>query len=387
VFVEVDDFAAVNSAVGHAAADRVLAIVAQRLRDAVGAESTVARVGGDEFGVLLPDLANVADAYATAHRLLEDVAKPVVVDGRSVALRASAGITVCPIDGTDPIDLLRNAVAAMHSARDAGEQLQFFTRRIGEELRTSIQLRDDLRHAIARKQFRLAWQPKIDLRSGEVAGAEALLRWRHATAGEVPPSTFIPIAEQSDLVVEIGAWVLREACEQAMAWRRDGRRAVPIAVNFSARQFVRPDVVDTIVAVLQETGLPPERLEIEITESVIARDVERVVAHINDLDAIGVSTSIDDFGTGYSSLSYLKRFAVSRLKIDRSFVAGLPASAGDVAIASAILSLARSLGLRVTAEGVETEAQRAFLAQQGCDEAQGYLFGRPMPADDLARLL
>jgi EAL domain-containing protein (putative c-di-GMP-specific phosphodiesterase class I) len=181
--------------------------------------------------------------------------------------------------------------------------------------------------------------------------------------------------------------VLRAACEQAMAWRRDGRRAVPIAVNFSARQFVRHDVVDTIVATLQETGLPPRSLEIEITESVIARDVERVVANINDLHAIGISTSIDDFGTGYSSLSYLKRFAVSRLKIDRSFVAGLPGSRGDVAIATAILSLAASLGLRVTAEGVESEAQRDFLRAQGCDEAQGYLFGRPMPPDEIATRL
>jgi EAL domain-containing protein (putative c-di-GMP-specific phosphodiesterase class I) len=314
--------------------------------------------------------------------------QPFPIGDREVHLGAAIGISAFPQDGDDAATLLKRAEIAMHRAKEQGpNSYRMFTSEMGSRAVERLTLESDLRRALERDELELYYQPRIALDTGRIDGAEALLRWNHPRRGKVSPATFIPLAEETGLIVPIGEWVLREACRQNRAWREAGLPPLTVAVNMSAPQFRSSGIAARIATLLGEAGLDPRGLEIELTESLVMHDAEEVVAILRELKAMGVMLAIDDFGTGYSSLSYLKRFPVDRLKIDQSFVRGIATDSDDAAIASAVISLGRSLGLRVVAEGVETEAQRAFLKARGCHEIQGYLVGRPMPALDFETVI
>jgi len=378
VFVDLDGFKAVNDSLGHAAGDLLLRTLADRLKTVTRRTDVVARIGGDEFTVLVQDLARADDAALVALGLLEQLSRPSTINDREVPVSASVGISVYPEDGADGETLLRHADLAMYRAKQEGKNTyRFFTTTMSERARERLVLQGGLRRALERGEFELHYQPT--LHRGAPPSLEALIRWRHPERGLIAPAEFITGAEESGLILPIGAWVLRQATRFARSLRRTDIR---VAVNLSARQFLQPDLVDTVQAVLDETGLPPARLELEVTESAVMIDAEEVRERLDRLRSIGVDLTLDDFGSGYSSLSYLKRFRFHRLKIDRAFVRDLPGDADGAAIVDAILAMARSLGLDVVAEGVETEAQRAYLESRGCQGFQGYLFSRPLaPAD------
>jgi diguanylate cyclase (GGDEF)-like protein/PAS domain S-box-containing protein len=388
IFVDLDRFKVLNEALGPRGGDDVLVEVAARLRRSVRDGDTAARFSGDEFVVLAPDLDKLGDCYTLVQRLIAGLAEPMSIGDDTVHVRSSIGISVFPPDGETAETLLRNAELAMRRAKRATPGgAQFFTPEMSAELQRLAQLEAQLSSALVAGQLRLVYQPKVELASGSIAGVEALLRWDHPELGEVPPSTFIPVAEEAGTILPIGAWVLRTACEQNMAWQSLGLPALPISVNVSARQFLQPDLVETVAAALEATRMPGALLELEITESAMARNADRVIDIMSLLRELGVRFSVDDFGTGYSNLGYLKRFQLDRLKIDQSFVRNVDTSAGDAAIALAVISLARSLQLEVTAEGVENAAQCAFMKRNTCDEIQGFYFSRPVGADTVATML
>jgi diguanylate cyclase (GGDEF)-like protein/PAS domain S-box-containing protein len=383
IFVDLDGFKGVNDNFGHAAGDVLLRTLAERLKAVTRRTDVVARIGGDEFTILVEDLGRADDAALVAFNLLEQVSRPCTINEREVAMSASAGISVYPEDGTDPETLLRHADLAMYRAKQEGRNTyRFFTTTMSERARDRMVLQGSLRQALERGEFELHYQPT--LHRGGPPSLEALIRWRHPERGLVAPGEFIAGAEESGLILPIGAWVLRQASRFASAMRR---RDVRVAVNLSARQFLQPDLVDNVKSVLEETGLAPERLELEVTESAVMSDAEEVRERLESLRGLGVQLTLDDFGSGYSSLSYLKRFRFHRLKIDRSFVQDLPNNADDTAIVDAILAMARSLGLDVVAEGVETEEQRAFLEARGCPGFQGYLFSKALPPAEVEAYL
>ena len=386
MFVDLDRFKVVNDGFGHPFGDRLLKAAGERFQAALREDDTVARLGGDEFLILLTDLHHTDDVYIVAQKILDALERPFALEGREVHLSASIGVSLYPQDGEDFDTLLGHADVAMYRAKDLGRgTYQFFTQAMSAGLKQRVEREVQLRHALERGELRLAFQPKVDLASGAISGAEVLLHWKHPEAGIVAPANFIPLAEETGLIVPIGEWVLRSACAQARAWTDAGLPPVAMAVNLSARQFLHHDIVALVESVLKQTGLPPGQLELELTETLIARDVEKVAATIERLHSAGVRFSIDDFGTGYSNLAQLKRFRVDRLKIDQTFVRNLPGSRNDAAIALAIISLARALDLKVIAEGVETAEQCAFLRKHGCDEIQGFYFSRPVPAAALRR--
>jgi diguanylate cyclase (GGDEF)-like protein len=388
VYVDLDRFKIVDEALGTQGGDRVLAEVATRLRRGVRDGDTVARFGADEFVALVPDLEKLSDCYSLVQRLLAAVAAPLDVDGKALQLRASMGISVFPTDGDEAELLLRNAEAAMLRAKRATPGgCQFFRPEMSAELRRLAELEAQLQGALAAGQLRLVWQPKVELAAGTIAGVEALLRWDHPSLGAVPPATFIPVAEEAGSIVPIGAWVLERACAQNVAWQAQGLPALPISVNVSARQFLQPDLVSVVAAALDATGMPGHLLELEITETAITRNADRMLDIMSLLRELNVRFSIDDFGTGYSNLGYLKRFELDRLKIDQSFVRHVDTDPGDAAIARAVIALARSLQLEVTAEGVENAAQCAFMRDNTCDEIQGFYFSQPVRADAFARMV
>ena len=399
-FIDLDGFKLVNDGLGHKAGDELLQVVGARMRRCLGPGDTLARFGGDEFVILLPDLADDAGGQGAVAPLLERVreavAEPILVEGQEVQVSCSIGVTFYPRDGQNADALMRHADVAMYRAKEQGSNnVQRYASEMDASLEEKLMLLEGLRAAIdscaegfpGACQFELLYQPKVDLRSGRVFGVEALIRWHHPEHGTVSPLRFIGLAEESGLIVPIGEWVVRTACRQSMAWRDAGLAPLTVSVNVSARQFEEKRLVERIAGALHDSGLPPAGLEIEVTESLIMRDLTRSVETMRELEAMGISLSIDDFGTGYSSLSALKSFPISRLKIDKSFVADLADCADDQAIAMAVISLGHKLDLRVIAEGVETEQQRDFLRANDCDEMQGYLFSRPVPADDIARLL
>jgi diguanylate cyclase (GGDEF)-like protein/PAS domain S-box-containing protein len=371
--LDLDRFNRINDSLGHELGDRALVEVADRLRRILRADDLVARIGGDQFALLLQH-ADAAAAEAAAGRALEVVAQPWQLDGTPFTLTCSVGIALAPGHGRSADELLRHAEGAMREAKQAGSNgLRFHHQHADVDLRSHMQLDHAMRQALASQRFRLHYQPQVDLASGRVVGAEALIRWRDPALGEVSPLKFIPVAEDTGFIVAIGDWVLAQAARQAAAWVRTGM-AVPVAVNVSALQFRQPHFVDRVAAVLREHALEPGMLELELTESILVRDADEALQRLQALAALGVRLSIDDFGTGYSSLAYLKRFPIQKLKIDRSFIKGLPADASDAGIVRAIVQMAHALEMKVIAEGVETEPQREFLLGLGCHQFQGWLF-------------
>jgi diguanylate cyclase (GGDEF)-like protein len=376
IYMDLDGFKAVNDALGHHMGDQLLVEVAGRLEAVRRPTDVISRQGGDEF-VLLVHVDDRGDAEAEALRLIELIRQTVVVDAQPLHVSASIGIALHPADGADPATLLSNADAAMYHAKKQGRNgYCFFESRMNKQAQTLLQLTKALAPALARNEFRLLYQPQYDATTGSLVGVEALVRWHHPTRGVIAPDVFIPLAERSGLIVELGVWILDAACRQLLAWHREGH-PVQMSVNLSAAQFCNMRLVEDIKACLEKYALPSRYLTLEITESTAMQDVEHSMRMLRQLRALGVRLSIDDFGTGYSSLAYLKRLPASELKIDRNFVQGLCEGQEDAAIVSAIIALGKTLGLTVIAEGVETREQQEFLARQGCDILQGYLLGPP----------
>jgi len=383
MFLDADRFKNVNDTLGHAVGDMLLQQVARRLTQSVRSDDTVGRLGGDEFAIVLSTLASAQDATLVAQKIMAAFKEPFMLAGTEVYVTASIGITLYPDDSSDHDVLIKNADTAMYRAKEIGRNsYQFYTPEMNARAIKLLGMESSLRRALERDEFLLHYQPKASVVDGDITGLEALLRWKHPERGLVSPAEFIPLLEESGLIVPVGEWVLKAVCSQIKAWERAGNRSVPVSVNLSARQFAAKDLGPTIKRILEEHQVDPALIECEITESSLMENTGEAVRTLEYLDQLGVGLSIDDFGTGYSSLGYLKRFPLSALKIDRSFVRDVTTDGDDATITRAIISMAHSLGLKVIAEGVETRAQLEFLAEYGCNEIQGYYFARPMPAAD-----
>ncbi|HUJ52288.1 MAG TPA: EAL domain-containing protein [Steroidobacteraceae bacterium] len=400
LYLDLDNFKRVNDTLGHAVGDELLCVVADRLRGSLrygsdsvaGSNSTrvgdIARLGGDEFMVLLPSLRSTVDAGAVAERLILALREPMQLASNSLVVTPSVGIAIFPQDGADAETLLRNADLAMYFAkRRSPGTFAYFDVSMNATALHRFTIEEQLRGALERNEFSLQYQPQFDVRSGSISGVEALLRWTNAELGAVSPVEFIPVAEETGLILAIGKWALHTACQQAQAWRNEGLPVQRMAVNVSGRQFALAEYPNEVAEILRETGLPPGVLELEITESVVMADEAWAEKAINQLKALGISLAIDDFGTGYSSFGRLRHFAVDRLKIDRSFVTSITEGSDDRAIAAAIIAMSRSLRINVTAEGVENFPQLTFLQEQDCQDAQGFLLSRPLQADAARELL
>jgi diguanylate cyclase len=400
LYLDLDNFKRVNDTLGHAVGDELLCVVADRLRGSLrygsdsvaGSNSTrsgdIARLGGDEFMVLLPNLRTTVDAGAVAERLILALREPMQLASNSLVVTPSVGIAIYPQDGADAETLLRNADLAMYFAkRRSPGTFAYFDVSMNATALHRFTIEEQLRGALERNEFSLQYQPQFDVRTGSISGVEALLRWTNAELGAVSPVEFIPVAEETGLILAIGKWALRTACQQAQAWRDESLPVQRMAVNVSGRQFALAEYPNEVAEVLKETGLPPAVLELEITESVVMADEAWAEKAINQLKALGISLAIDDFGTGYSSFGRLRHFAVDRLKIDRSFVTSITEGSDDRAIAAAIIAMSRSLHINVTAEGVENFPQLTFLQEQDCQDAQGFLLSRPLQADAARELL
>jgi diguanylate cyclase (GGDEF)-like protein/PAS domain S-box-containing protein len=388
MFVDLDHFKTINDTLGHEGGDELLLEMSRRLRDCVREDDTVARLGGDEFTIVLAELRHPEDAAGVAEKIIRAVQEPMTISGTTLETSASIGIALYPEDGSDPETLLRNADSAMYRAKESGRNTyQLCTEDMKRRAQERLSLESRLRKAIHGGQLTLHYQPQINLASGKVIGIEALVRWNDPERGLIHPSAFIPLAEETRLILPLGDWVLHTACRQMREWRDRGLDIPHVSVNLSARQFQHAEIVERVRAVLSETGLEPGALDLEITETTAMQNAETTVEVLHALRALGVSVSIDDFGTGYSSLNYLKRFPITCVKIDRVFVRDLATSDGDAAIVSAVIGIARSLRIRVTAEGVENAEQLAFLRRRKCDAGQGYLFSRPVAAESVPSIV
>ena len=388
LFLDLDRFKYINDSLGHAVGDQLLHAVAARLLACVRASDTVSRQGGDEFVILLPEIEYVEFAALTAQKLLQTLAMPYTIDEHSVNITGSIGISIYPDDSDEAGALMQNADTAMYHAKEHGRNNhQFFKSEMNARSVERQFLEQQMRLALRQREFVLYYQPRVNLDTGAITGVEALLRWSHPERGAIAPGDFIPVAEDSGLILQIGQWVLREACRQAQLWRRAGLPPVVMAVNISAVEFRAKNFLDDLRSILAETGLPPECLELELTESVLMRDANATDVMLHALKDMGVRLAIDDFGTGYSSLSYLKRFPIDVLKIDQSFVRDIAIDSGDATIVSAVIGMGRNLKQRVVAEGVENSEQLAFLRGQQCCEGQGFYLGPPLPPLECALLL
>ena len=388
-FIDLDNFKLVNDSLGHNVGDELLKEVAARMVRSLRATDTVVRLGGDEFVILLFDQTKSFDTVsATIEKVRAAIAVPMRIEGHELKITSSLGIACYPNDGEDAETLLANADAAMYRVKETGRNsFQFFTPELNIKIREKMALQEALRNAMAREEFSLVYQPQVDLKTGTIFAVEALLRWNHPVLGAVPPSKFIPLAEESGLIVLIGKWVLHEACRQNKAWQLAGLAPIAVCVNVSPRQFKEKNLVETVLRALSDSGLEAKYLELELTESLIMQDPARAVSTMKTLEGLGVRLAIDDFGTGYSNLSALKTFPVARLKIDKSFIDKLTSDENDQAVVSAVISLGQKLKMRVIAEGVETDEQVSFLRNNNCDEVQGYHFSRPVAADNIQKLL
>jgi len=388
LFLDLDGFKHINDSLGHAVGDKLLQSIAKRVVDCVREADTVSRQGGDEFVVLLSEVGRAEDAAIAASKILQAVARAHPIDQQDLHVTTSIGVSVYPDDGLDAETLIQNADTAMYQAKANGRQTyQFFKPAMNIRAVERQSIEQSLRSALERQEFALHYQPKIDLSTGAITGAEALIRWKHPVRGLLYPAQFIPIAEDCGLILPIGNWVLREACKQAQAWVDAGLPLASIAVNISAMEFRDENFLEGVFAALNDTGLDPSSLELELTESVLMKHAESTVSILKALRMRGVQLAVDDFGTGYSSLNYLTEFPIDALKIDQSFVHRITTTPNETTIVTAVISMGRSLKLRVVAEGVETQEEVAFLRAHQCDEAQGYYFSRPVPPDQFARLL
>ncbi|MBI5751818.1 MAG: EAL domain-containing protein [Hydrogenophilales bacterium] len=388
MFLDIDHFKDVNDTLGHEAGNELLQAAAKRLQDCFRPSDTVARFGGDEFAVVLADVGHVDDAVQVAQHVVDGFKEPFDILGHEMFVTFSMGITLYPFDDSNVENLLRNADSAMYSAKAAGRNCyRFYAVAMTARATERLALQTGLRRALDQGEFILHYQPQLEFESGRVIGVEALVRWQHPDKGMIAPAQFIPVAEETGLIVPIGEWILREACLQAKAWQEQGQPHLRMAVNLSARQFKDPLFPHRVLEILNETGLDPQSLELEVTESILVDGLESVSAVLRDFKRAGIMISLDDFGTGYSSLSYLKRFPIDKLKIDQSFVRDVLIDADDASLVRAIIAMARALRLRVIAEGVETQEQFDFLRADGCDEIQGYHIARPMPAEQAADLI
>ncbi|WMT76583.1 EAL domain-containing protein [Bradyrhizobium sp. Ash2021] len=388
LFIDLDRFKVINDSLGHDAGDMLLVEIAGRLRSALRASDVVARLGGDEFVVILEEAAERHDVERVAGELLSALSQPLQLSGHECQTTASIGIAMYPSDGAEMQTLTKNADMAMYLAKEDGKNgFRFFTREIKAQSIERLTLETALRRALERDQFSLHYQPKVDMASGQITGVEALLRWTHPDLGMVSPAQFIPLAEEIGLIVPIGRWVLKEACAQNMAWQRRGLRPVTMAVNLSPRQFANAHLLHDIDEALLASGMSPVLLQLEVTESMVMRNVSRAIKVLDAIPSRGIRLAIDDFGTGYSSMSLMKQFPIDTIKIDRSFVRDLPDDSEDRAIAQAIISMGKALGMTIIAEGVETVEQEAFLRDHSCDEMQGFLFSKPLPPREMADLL
>jgi diguanylate cyclase (GGDEF)-like protein/PAS domain S-box-containing protein len=388
MFVDLDHFKKINDSLGHEIGDKLLKSVASRLVSCVRRTDTVSRIGGDEFVILLSQVEHGEDAAVSSRKILRALAEPHLIDNKSLDINVSIGVSTFPIDGPNAESLMNKADTAMYEAKQLGRNnYRFYKREMHARLADRQLLEKDLRYAMGRNEFLLHYQPKLNLQTGEITGVEALIRWVHPQRGMVSPAQFIPIAEESGLILTIGRWVLLEACKQARAWSDSGLGVVPMAVNVSAAEFGDKDFISGVRAALIATGVEPPNLELELTESVLMQDAESTVRTLVALKSMGVQLAIDDFGTGYSSFTYLRRFPVDALKLHQSFVQEITENPGDATIVSAMINIGKSLNQRVIAEGIETRAQLKFLQRHACAEGQGYYFSRPVVAAQAATLL
>jgi diguanylate cyclase (GGDEF)-like protein len=398
LFMDLDAFKRINDTLGHEVGDHLLKAVSERLRETTRpsdvvsrtelASNNLARLGGDEFTILIPDLERVENALNVAHRVKEAMRRPFLLDTHEIFVTASIGISLYPEDGEDCNSLLKYADTAMYHAKNCGKNnAKLYSSSLTMQIMSHVKLEVGLRKALQNDELYLLYQPQIDVASARIVGVEALVRWRHPERGVISPTEFIPLAEETGLIVPIGEWVLRTACRQAMAWQATGKRPVRVAVNLSAKQFKDENLTQIVLSALHDTGLPPELLELELTEGTLMDDARATMVTLEQLRGIGVYLSIDDFGTGYSSMNYLKRFDVRALKIDKSFISGLPLDSENAAITRAIIAMAHGLKLAVVAEGVETDAQLVLLEEYGCDMVQGYYLGHPSPPESINLML
>jgi diguanylate cyclase (GGDEF)-like protein len=387
-YIDLDKFKFINDSLGHEAGDQLLVEVSQRLLSCVRESDTVARLGGDEFVVVLYDQANEDITLHAMQRILQSIAEPIMINGGEVRTTCSIGFSFFPHDGRDVESLLKNADAAMYRAKELGRNnFQFFTAELTARINERVALEQSLRGALERNEFILHYQPKVDLRSGKVVGLEALIRWNHPSLGIVPPMRFIPLAEEIGLMQPIGLWVMRTACLQQKEWQQENASTLPIAINISSLQFLQKDFVGIVTMVLNETGVSPECLELEISETLSMQDPQSTIRVLRELRALGVRLVVDDFGTGYTNLSFLKQFPLDNIKLHQSFVCDIERNPEDLAISDAVISMAHSLRLRVTAEGVESGSQLALLADRGCDEIQGNYFSAAVSGEQCTELL
>nr|MBA2689187.1 EAL domain-containing protein [Burkholderiales bacterium] len=388
LFIDLDRFKIINDTLGHDAGDTLLKEMSQRIKDNLRSSDFVARLGGDEFVVLVQEINDAEQAATVARKLLSVLIKPVMIVGQECRVTASIGISRYPLDAQDEQALMKNADIAMYLAKEEGKNnFQFYSKDIKTQSLERLTMETSLRRALERTEFFLHYQAKLDLKSGAITGVEALVRWQHPDLGLISPLQFIPLAEETGLIVPIGKWVLQTACAQNVAWQRAGLPPVCMAVNLSPRQFADENLLLDLASVLEETAMRPELLELEITESMVMVNIDRAAKQLTAIKKMGVRLAIDDFGTGYSSLAQIKRFPIDTIKVDRSFIRELPQDAEDKAITEAIIAMGKSLSLTVVAEGVETEEQQSFLRDHACDEMQGYYFSKPVPPEQFAELL
>lgn len=387
LFLDLDNFKNINDSFGHRFGDTLLQAVSERLKDVLRESDTIARIGGDEFIVLLSGIDSAGEAARVARKITDSMREPFALEGHTMSITTSIGISLYPDDGADYDTLMKNSDTAMYRAKEVGrDTYQFFTQEMNDRVLERLSIENSLRQAIKMEEFILHYQPQVDIGTGSITGIEALIRWQHPENGLVPPGRFIHIAEDSGLIVPIGEWVLRTACRQNREWQKAGLPAVPMAVNLSPVQFRQENLLDVVKRAVRDAEIDPQYLEIEVTERAVMHNVDEAVALMKKLKGMGLKLTVDDFGTGYSSLSYLKRFPIDKLKIDQSFVRDINSDPNDAAITLAIISMSHSLGLKVIAEGVETAEQLAFLKEHGCDEIQGYYFSKPVPPDEFSKL-